>query len=100
MQIKIFTIPATGGAAIEEEMNNFLRSHRILRVREEFVVSEEGAYWCFRIRYLLGDNTTSKERKANKRPTIDYREVLDENLLLLFSPNCANVVKQYQKKKA
>jgi hypothetical protein len=32
MQIKIFTIPLTGGEALEADLNAFLRGHKILQV--------------------------------------------------------------------
>jgi len=45
MQIKLFTIPAFDNEGTSEELNKFLRSHRVLEVQQEFVSAQPGAYW-------------------------------------------------------
>ena len=72
MQIKIFSIPIHGGEKITEEMNAFLRSRKILSTNSQLVTTEEGAFWCFCIKYL--ENTTA----SRSRTKVDYKEVLDE----------------------
>ena len=48
MQIKIFNIPVLGGETLADEMNIFLRSKKILQIREHLVNNEkEGVFWCF-----------------------------------------------------
>ena len=37
MQLKLFILPVKNLAAAEGELNAFLRSHRVLTVRKEFV---------------------------------------------------------------
>ena len=37
MQIKIFTIPIMGGELLVEEMNVFLRSKKVLQLKEHLV---------------------------------------------------------------
>lgn len=81
MQIKIFTIPVMGGEMLTEEMNVFLRSKKVLQVKELLVNSEtEGVFWCFCVRYV--DDVTAAEREKIK---VDYREVLDEASFRRFS---------------
>lgn len=81
MQIKLFTIPAFDNETPTEEMNKFLRSHRVLEVGQEFVSAENGAYWCFSIKYIKGEN---KFYSKNKKDKPDYREILDKDTFAIF----------------
>jgi hypothetical protein len=47
MQFKLFSVPASGDAEAEEEMNRFLRSHRAMSVQKELVQGGATAYGCF-----------------------------------------------------
>ncbi len=81
MQIKVFTIPILGGTALENDMNLFLRSKKVLQVKEHLVNNEaEGVFWCFCVRYV--DDITATERERIK---IDYKEVLDDASFNRFS---------------
>lgn len=44
MQLKVFAVPAQGGEEAIEEVNKFLRSHRVLSI-EKRMVEQGGAYW-------------------------------------------------------
>ncbi len=81
MQIKLFTIPAFDSEAPTEEMNKFIRSHRVLEIKQEFVSAENGAYWCFSIKYISGEN---KNYYSGKKEKTDYRKILDEKTFLIF----------------
>lgn len=81
MQIKIFTIPLLGGEMLIEEMNVFLRSKKILQVREHLSSQAgEGTFWCFCIKYVDDMEATERERGR-----VDYRELLDEATFKKFS---------------
>jgi superfamily II DNA helicase RecQ len=80
MQIKLITIPVMGGEMLNEELNLFLRSKRVLQVEQKLVETPQGAMWTFCIRYL--DDVLIAERAKGK---IDYREVLDEVCFQRFS---------------
>jgi superfamily II DNA helicase RecQ len=81
MQIRIFTIPILGGELVSEEMNVFLRSKKVLQVKEKLINNEaEGVFWCFCVRYV--DDVAATEREKIK---VDYREVLDEASFKRFS---------------
>jgi hypothetical protein len=41
MQLKLFILPVKNSDAAEAEMNAFLRSHRVLTVKKEFVRSAD-----------------------------------------------------------
>ncbi len=81
MQIRIFTIPILGGEMLAEEMNVFLRSKKVLQVKEHLVNHDsDGVFWCFCVRFV--DDVAAAEREKVK---IDYREVLGEASFNRFS---------------
>lgn len=41
MQLKLFILPVKNLSAADAEMNVFLRSHRVLAVKKEFVADEK-----------------------------------------------------------
>ena len=45
MQIRVFIIPIKNVDHFEIEMNQFLRSQRVLAVKKEFVVDGENSFW-------------------------------------------------------
>jgi hypothetical protein len=45
MQLKLFILPVKNLSAAEAEMNAFLRSHRVLAVKKEFVADGENSFW-------------------------------------------------------
>ena len=66
----------------EEEMNLFLRAHRVVDVRKELVQLSGTAYWTFCITYLSGSAPASPNEKREK---IDYKQVLDPEQFTVFS---------------
>jgi len=81
MQIRRFTIPIHGGELLSEEMNVFLRSKKILHVREHLVNHDtEGVHWCYSIHYVDDVNISDRDKVR-----VDYREVLDEASFKRFS---------------
>lgn len=71
MQVKIFAIQIPGGDPVNEELNQFLRSKKILSVENQLIQNGQGAYWCFYVKYL--DEPGDREKTK-----VDYRQVLDE----------------------
>lgn len=81
MQIKICTISALDGKAQEEEMNRFLRGHKIVSVDKHY--SESSSSWNFCITYV--ENNVSAAGFLPKKEKVDYREVLDETTFARFA---------------
>ena len=81
MQFKLFSIPATGDAEAEEELNRFLRSHRAVSVQKELVQGGQTAYWCFCIEYLLDG---VPQGKGGGRARVDYKELLSTEDFAVF----------------
>ena len=81
MQIKLFTVPVGDSSTALEDMNRFLRSNKILEVHDQLVSNENGAYWCFCVRYI--ERTLNSV--SNDKRKVDYRKVLDDEIFKKFS---------------
>jgi len=81
MQIKLFTIPIGDSGTAQEEMNRFLRGNKILEVQNQLISNENGAYWCFCVRYIEKAFIPTDEPKGK----VDYKQVLDEATFKKFS---------------
>ena len=82
MQIKIFTIPIDGQPEMLEDMNLFLRSHKILSVESQLLQQSLGGVWTFCVRYLEG--TVTSQPNNQQRGKVDYREVLTPEQFAVF----------------
>ena len=81
MQYKLFSIPAAGDNETEEELNRFLRSHRVVSVQKELVQGGQTAYWCFCVEYLPG---STPEGKGGGLQRVDYKEILSAEDFAIF----------------
>lgn len=74
-----------GGEAVNDEMNAFMRSHRIVNVEKQFFATAESGYWCFCVNYLenAGVNTSSNQQQG--KPKVDYKEVLEPKQYAVFT---------------
>ena len=80
MQIKLYTIPVIGVSDYNDDLNLFLRTHRIIEVEKQLVQSATGAYWCFYISYL---DTPFADAAPKER--VDYMKELDSDTFARFS---------------
>ncbi len=76
MQVRLFSIPVLGGEALEEDMNRFLRSQKILKVEQSLTGEGDQAIWCFCIKYL--SSPSARIKSGGNQNRIDYKEELDE----------------------
>ena len=81
MQIKLFTIPIGDNGAALDEMNRFLKGNKILEVQNHLISNDNGAYWCFCVRFI---ERTSSAASFNKT-RVDYKQVLDDATFQKFS---------------
>jgi len=81
MQIRLFTIPVGDSGSAQEEMNRFLRGNKILEVQNQLISNDNGAYWCFCVRYIEKAFTPTEEHKSR----VDYKQILDEASFKKFS---------------
>jgi hypothetical protein len=80
MQLKLFVLPIKNLGVAEAEMNAFLRGHRVLAVKKEFVPDGENFLWTFCVEYLDGASPM-----GGKPPKVDYKEVLKPEEFEVFS---------------
>lgn len=69
MQVQLFNIPVFDGKNELEEMNRFIRGHKVLEITQNFFHYNEIAYWCFCVKYLDSNKTeqiTKNEKKDIK----------------------------------
>jgi superfamily II DNA helicase RecQ len=83
MQIKFFSVPIPDGTVMEEELNRFLRAHRVLQVRKELVVLPAGACWAVAVDYLI--HTGGELPGEVRRDKLDYKMILNEEQFAVFS---------------
>lgn len=74
MQIKLFTVSIADNNAAAEELNSFLRSHRIIECIQQLVSNENGANWCFCVKYIDSPEKTPDISLKRK----DYKNELDK----------------------
>lgn len=80
MQIKLFTISINSVEDYNEELNRFLRSHKIIEIEKQLIQTPVGVYWCMYISYIM---PTLVEQAPKER--VDYRQVLSPAHFVVFS---------------
>ena len=73
-QYSSFFISPFGEKSVTDELNAFLRSHRIINVEKRLIDGERGTGWVFLVEY---GNTEGKNSSNAQSQRIDYREVLN-----------------------
>ena len=86
MQYRAFSIPATGSPDLEEELNRFLRAHRVISVQKALETVGDTPRWCFCVEYLEGAPGPSRGRGGRRgAERVDYKEVLSEEDFAVFA---------------
>jgi superfamily II DNA helicase RecQ len=86
MQMAFFSVPARGDAGLQEDLNVFLRSHRVLTVHREFVGQGENAFWALAVEYLDGPMLAGGAAAARGgKDRVDYKELLAPADFALFA---------------
>jgi len=84
MQIRIFTFPLCTENQQTEELNHFLRAHKVVDIRKELAIIDGNNVWTFCVTYMQ-DGISGQSSSATKSVKIDYKEVLDEETFKVFS---------------
>lgn len=98
MQIKIFNIPIGADESFVEEMNHFLRAHKIIDIQKELGMQGGNSCWTFCITYMQ-DGKSADGPKTNGNGKVDYKEVLDTETFERFS-NLRKIRKQIAESEA
>ena len=88
VQYKFFWVSSTNSSNVENEMNKFLRSVRVVNVRKEFVNNGNDSQFCIIVEYMNfnnnDNNADSSDTKTFKKGKVDYREVLSPEDFSLY----------------
>jgi superfamily II DNA helicase RecQ len=84
LQYKFFSIPIPYGQDVEDGMNAFLRSVRLVHVHREIVCQDNRHYWAVSVEYLTGTAGEPRRSEAAKR-RIDYKEELSSENFAVFA---------------
>lgn len=76
MQFRTFTLPVAGTGLMEEDLNKFLRSHRILQVERHFC-PDAGGYWAVLVEYADVD-PQAEVPPAQRRERRDFSDGLTD----------------------
>ncbi len=86
MAFRIFSIPISDNGSLQEEMNGFLRAHRILAIKQRWVEQGGQSIWCFCIDYVdATGNAASSGAGSGSRQRIDYKELLQPDEFAVFA---------------
>jgi superfamily II DNA helicase RecQ len=85
LAFKFFVVPIHHPEPAESQFNQFLASHQILKVSQEWFPDGANASWCFCVSYVAGGGPSSKDKKAQVHSKIDYKEVLDSADFAVYS---------------
>lgn len=79
MQISIFSLPLYPTAEQQEELNHFLRSHKIVEVRKELTTDSGVSVWSFCVTYLGDIRQVDEQKKemVDKSRRTDYKDILE-----------------------
>jgi superfamily II DNA helicase RecQ len=84
MQLKFFQIQA-GDYLAEEELNKFLRSHRVLRIERELTRRDSSPAWAVCVEYLEGVGPAIGSPRRSEERKVDYKEMLNAADFGVFS---------------
>jgi superfamily II DNA helicase RecQ len=79
-QYRSFFVSPFGEASVCDDLNAFLKSHRIVNVEKRLIDGERGTGWLFLIEY----GSDNKNQSSPSSPRVDYREILSEQEYALF----------------
>jgi superfamily II DNA helicase RecQ len=82
VQYQIYTVTLSAGANGTEELNRFLRSHRVLAVERRLVEDGANSCWTFCVEYLDAGAGATPFRAEGR---VDYKEVLAPEQFARFS---------------
>jgi superfamily II DNA helicase RecQ len=73
-------------AQAEPELNQFLRTHRVVAVEKQWIERGENSYWLFAVEYLDAPAKPANEsRPAGDGAAVDWRKALTDEQFEVFS---------------
>jgi len=84
LQYASFSLPLHASSTEQEELNRFLRGHRVVQSRRELASVDGAPCWAILVEYLEGPGKLpGGEHQAKSK--VDYREILSEADFSLYS---------------
>ena len=80
-QFRTFVLPRVSDDAAEQELNAFLRSHRIATISRTY---DEGS-WCICVEWLEGKVSDTGVRVGRFPERVDYMKILPPEVFVVFS---------------
>ena len=90
MQIKLYTVPINNIDDFNEEINSFLRGHKIIEIEKQLITLKDNGYWCITITYIHAPQYEQKQKEK-----IDYLKILNDQDFTKFSK-----LREWRKEKA
>lgn len=85
VQYAIFSLPLYSGSPEEEELNRFLRGHRVIQTRKKLMESGAGTSWVFLVEYMEDQKSGASGRPQQSQQRVDYKEILLPEDFQLYS---------------
>jgi superfamily II DNA helicase RecQ len=85
MQYRVFTVPVTGSPELEEDLNHFLRSHKVITVQKAVETIGGSPCWCFCVEFIEGGVSSGNQKFSGRSKKVDYKEVLSEDDFAVFA---------------
>ena len=87
MALRVFTVPIHDDGTVIEELNAFLRSHKVLTVDRRWVEQGASSFWSLCVDFLdsTAAATGSSARSGAHRNRVDYKEVLGAQESTIFA---------------
>jgi superfamily II DNA helicase RecQ len=83
LQYASFLLPLHAGSGEQDELNRFLRGHRVIQTRKELVATDGASHWAILVEYLDSPEKSAGEQQIKGK--VDYKEVLNAADFSLFS---------------
>ena len=83
LQYASFLLPLHAGSGEQDELNRFLRGHRIIQTRKELVATDGASHWAILVEYLDSPEKSAGEQQIKGK--VDYKEILNAADFSLFS---------------
>ena len=81
MQVRFFNIPIRENEQSADDLNGFLRGHRVLELREQFVNDGSNSCWCLMVKYLEGTTNSKPGKRGGEK--VDYTNPAKNHLAFL-----------------
>jgi len=83
LQYASFLLPLHHGSAEQDELNRFLRGHRIVQAHKELVQTGCMSQWAILVEYIDSPDKSAGDQQIKGK--VDYREILNAADFTLFS---------------